>query len=695
MTDQYARTDYSGADGTPSPALWEECKALYDAETSKPIGKGKAVRHFFAHARLCVNPADIFADLAEHDCAPVNLKWEQYRRIRVYDAATEAMKEAGAFFADCDFGHAMPDWATVMRDGIPGVIARCDAYLAAEAEPEKRDFYTGVRLAYEGILLYTDRLRRLAEATPGENAAFAAANLAALCRHAPQTLAEAMQLYFLYYTAEHFVDGDNLRSLGALDDILYPYYSRDLEAGTLTEEQVRELMRYFLYKWTTMKQTANIPFNLCTHTNDLTYLILEEYIALDVIDPKIHIKCKPTTPTRIYEMVMDSIRHGKNSFVFVNDAVVRRALEGIGETPVDAENYTLVGCYEPAAVGKEVPCSCSGRLNMPMALETVLGGGVTFGGAAIGRACAPAGFADFGALLDAVKAQLADWIDAMVADINGIERHYGEMFQAPVMSASYDCCMERGRDAYDGGVPYPNTSISAFGIATLVDALTAIRHAVYEDRIVSLPELTEVLRADWADAASLRRQMLAYPKYGNGLSEPDGLAAELIAFLAEKINRRPNGRGGVYRLGLFSIDWRMAFGKKLGATADGRAAGEPVSKNMCAGVGMDKAGVTGLINTVTTFDYSLVPDGTVTDITLHPSAIAGDEGLHVMVSLLKVFLAKGGNATHINAMDADTLCAAQQRPDEYRHLQVRLCGWNVYFNDLDRAGQDDLIRSMT
>ena len=164
--------------------------------------------------------------------------------------------------------------------------------------------------------------------------------------------------------------------------------------------------------------------------------------------------------------------------------------------------------------------------------------------------------------------------------------------------------------------------------------------------------------------------------------------------MSECIDNQPNGRGGVYRMGLFSIDWIIDYGKQLGASADGRFSGEPVSKNLSASVGMDKKGVTGIVNSVTKFDYALAPNGSVLDLHLHPSAVSGSEGIDIMTSLLKTYLSKGGFAVHINVINPETLKKAQKDPEKYKNLQVRLCGWNVYFTDLNIEMQNNLIKSM-
>lgn len=698
MTDQYDRADFTTSDGLAPEQLTTEFEQIYKGEISLQRGKGKALKHYLENVRVAVNPADIFADMMERSYAAEKVRELQYDEYKIRREDIEAMIREKAFFADCDFGHAMPDWRVVLRCGIPGIAAETELRLTEPGLTEQqRDFYLSVKDAYEGIMAYMRRLQRAALQAGTPNADFAARNLDALQAGAPETLGEAMQLYFIFYSAHQWADGVNVRSLGGLDELLYPFYRHDLDSGAMTEEQIRELLRYFLYKWSTIKMTANIPFYLGAEANELTYLILEEYTALNVYDPKIHIKCGSNTPERLYRMVMDSIRQGRNSFVFVNDELIPEALTGIGQDRQDAQQYTLIGCYEPASIGKEIPCSCNGAICMPVAVETALNNGRKFDSdTPIGPMTGTAEeFDSFEEFLHAVQKQLAHWVEASIIAINEIEQFYPMIMQAPVISATFDNCMERGIDAYAGGAKYNNSSICVFGLGSIVDALVAIKEAVFTQKLVTLPELRDILKNDWKGCFELRKRLRDdYPKWGNDSQEADEFAREITEFMAERINGRPNGRGGVYRMGMFSIDWRMDFGAAMGASAEGRRKGEPTSKNMCASVGLDRNGVTAEISSATKLDYTKVPNGTVLDLSIHPSATVGEDGLSVMVGLLKVFLERGGIALQINVVSAETLRRAQREPERYRNLQVRLCGWNVYFLDLSPQAQDDLIRSV-
>lgn len=673
-------------------ALLATVRGIANRASSLTVGRGRAIRYYLEHAQLYVHADDPFPDHIDSQKTPLCLREEAYERHRPQNALATALQDTRAIRRHGDFGHTVPDWERLLTLGIDGIRREAAAYLNTPSLTEEAgEFYTAVIDAYTGLQSLALRLARLTEKKDSPNARFATANLRAISSRAPETLGEAMQLYFLYFAAQHFVEGENLRSLGFVDTTLLPFYQAELARGT-DEEEIRELIRYFLMKWNAMRMTANIPFSISREPNELSYLILEEYVKLGVPDPKIHILLTKDTPARLRKLVLSSIRDGNNSFVLMNDAIVRRSLGAIGVSPADAASYTLVGCYEPAVLGKELPCTCAGYLNLPMALECVLNRGKKFGGdVSLGEDFGTE-FSDFDALYGAFKQQLRAWCELVINEINAIEERYPVIVRSPLFSATFSCCMERAKDAYLGGMVYNNTSICAMGIATAADSLIAIRKAVYEEQRISLASLCRILKNDWAENEALRMQMRErYPKHGNHHPAADALVRDLCHFLAECINRRPNARGGVYRLGLFSIDWIFSAGRRAGASADGRRAGEPFSKNIAAAPGCDRNGVTALIQSAAAMDQTEAPNGTVLDLALHPSAVAGEEGIAVMNALVDTYFALGGMAVHINVVDAETLRRAQQNPAEYRHLQVRLCGWNVYFTDLKPEVQEHLI----
>jgi formate C-acetyltransferase len=335
----------------------------------------------------------------------------------------------GAIEAFPDFGHTMPDWDRVLTLGLSGIRDEANEKLKGSADDCKRAFYSSVADTYDGIIGYAKRLADAADASGSVNSRFAAENLRNIAERAPRTLGEAMQLYFVYYAAQHFADGAVLRSLGAVDSLLYPFYKNDIENGK-DEGYIRELIRYFLFKWNSMRVEANIPLDLGQEPNRLTYLIAEEYIGLGVHDPKIHFIIKENTPVDLIEMLLRSIRDGKNSIVFISDKAVRASLCGIGISSEDAKRYTLIGCYEPSAIGTELPCTLNGRINLPMALESILSDLCSEG-----RADA----IEYSELISRLCSRILEYIDIAADEINTVEEKYPcfiSLYLTPVKSGT-------------------------------------------------------------------------------------------------------------------------------------------------------------------------------------------------------------------------------------------------------------------
>lgn len=669
--------------------------------------KARIIEHLLDNAMLSVNPHEWFADRINDGGIMLRLRqaWQESINSSAMSVYIEKNKEAQqclAYTGDVDFGHTSPDWDAVMRLGLTGLIDRLNNNNAINLSADQMVFREAAVSVLEAVRRYAARLADEAEKYTGkaEKSSLTAANLRALINRPPQTLTEAFQLAFIYYQVQHHIEGENLRSLGGLDRLYYRFYKSDIEKGLYTEEQEREFIRDFLWKFRAKKIEANIPFFLCGRdplgndaTNDLTYIILEEYIGLNIQDPKIHIRCHEKLPERIIRMVMSSVRNGKNSFVFMNDEIVEKALRAIGEEPRDTREYTVIGCYESAAAGKEIPCTCNGRINIPKAVEAAIFDGIDpLTGKLIGEKTEKI-HTSFEKFYKAVIGQLKYFADKCMELISGYEKYYPEINPAPLLSSTMAECAEKYTDAYSGGAKYNNSSINAFGIATAIDSLIAVKKAVFEEKLLSLEEFGVILKNNWVGSEKLRRRCSdIYPKYGNNNAEADSLTVRLVKDLSGLINGKPNGRGGVFRYGMFSIDWRFPFGEKTGATPDGRFAGSTLSKNMSAGEARDINGVTSLINSVTKIDFTGIPNGTALDLVLHSSAAAGEDGMSAMTGLLKAFLNSGGLALQMNILDPAVLRKAQETPEKYASLQVRLCGWNVYFVNLSKKEQEEFIR---
>ena len=705
----YAEPCWDETSGLSKEELLEGClKIEKENESNKSIVTKTAMfEYVLDNAQLDVREEDFFPERLNHDNIIFRIRdrWIRVlRRDTIRGILDEhfAAQDGRAYTGNTDLGHCAPDWNAIMTLGYPGLLARVkEAHKGAVTE-DQNVFYENAEKALEATIRFIARLADAAEKKGTEKSALVAKSLRNLTVGAPANMLEALQLIVIHYNVQTNVERATIRSLGGLDRLLFPFYKKDIANGTFTDAEIRELFRYFFFKLYSMKVTANIPFYVggrlpdgSSSINALSYLMIEEYTSLDINDPKIHVRWYDEMPEDFIRLVLTSIRNGRNSFVFVNDNTVEKALIGLGETPEDARNYLVIGCYEPCAAGNEIPCTCAGRANMTKALLTVMTGGVDhYNGAKLGNVNSdPDSYKTFDEFFAAVKAQIATFIDGSMDLIRAYEKYYPTINNAPLLSSTYTSCVEKGADAYDGGAKYNNSSITVFSVATTADALVAVKRLVYDEKRFTLSEFAKILENNWEGNEKLRLEILrTMPKYGNGIAEVDDLAKELVAFSAECVNGKPNGRGGVFRMGLFSIDYRIVFGQKMGATPDGRLAGEMLSKNMGAVTAMDKEGVTALINSVTNIDYTNSPDGTVLDLMLHSSAAEGEEGLTAMSAILKIYMQRGGFALQINVLAPEVLRAAQAEPEKYATLQVRLCGWNVYFTELSKVEQDELIR---
>lgn len=701
--------------GEPAEQVDAACLDLFEKYKNESImmRRARAIAYVFNHARLYYCKDELFVFGIEYSGILADLRGKMLSKlVEAYDPSHAALHQAGydsgAYTGDCDFGHNCPDYETLLRLGIPGILSLAREKLASvgETAPEA-DLYRSVILVYEGlralILRYAAICGKDAENDGDEKAKLRYATLVRIADHVPVHLHEAMQLQLFAYGAMFYVTGNMPRSLGLWDRLLVEFYRHDLAVGAFAESELRAMIAAFIYRCYEMKAPSNTPLYLCgldeqehDASNELTRVILEEYMRLNINDPKIQIRWHPDIPDDIMRTVLTSIASGKNSFVFLNDAVVIKALEKLGASHADAVQYGIVGCYEPLCTGKEIAATCSGRVILPKAIEYAFTSGrdVNLGGKLIGAETPDIHTIDsFEQFYDAVKTQIAALTEKVFHLVRVIEKFYSAANSAPIFAPLLKDCMEKGKDPYDSGARYNNCSINVFGAATAADSLIVVKKAVFEEKRLTLEALYEAMNSDWKDREKLRLLFSErYPKYGNGDPSVDFFVKDLFAYCGTLINGAPNGRGGVFRLGAFSIDWAFTFGAKTRPTPDGRFDKAPLSKNMGAATAKDKKGVTALIRSVTSVDYTGIPNGTVLDLMLHHTVFSGDEGIRAACALVRSYMEMGGFAVHINVFDPETLRNAQKMPDKYRNLQVRRCGWNVYFCELSRAEQDEFIR---
>lgn len=608
------------------------------------------------------------------------------------EAATEGLdpgKRAHAFSGDRDSGHATAEWDTVVRLGIFGLRQRIAERLESCSD-RRKGFYSNLLRVWDAALAF---MLRAADEAELAGKARIADSLRALTIRAPETLFEAIQTIFVFYILQISFDGSMLRTLGRLDSTLFWFFEKE-ERGKalgLIDDMMREAEA--------LRVGSNLPFALGGSDtdgkslwNELSQVILESYVKVPSSNVKLHLLCTDEMPREILETAFRAIRDGKNSIVMMSDKTVINSIEKLGAKHEDAVDYHVVGCYECGAKN-ELTCSCNARVNIPKAVEYALNGGVDMlTGDQVGLPNS-GGFESFDDFYYEFRRQLLWLTKCAMRSTELQDRHFPKLHSAPILSSTYDSCVKSGRDLYSGfGARYNNSSLNALGLATAVDSLAAIRKLVYEDKEMPLDELRKLLKNDWKDNELLRLRIKnKFPKYGVGDEKTDCLARGIIDILSGAVDGTPNVKGGVWRLGTFSIDWRWDYGAHTAASADGRRSGETLSQNTSASFGADKEGAAAHLISAASIGMSRTPNGSIVDIDLHSSAVAGENGINALIASLKTYFELGGFAVHYNVLNTEVLEKAKARPEDYPNLQVRLCGWNVLFSSLSEKEKDEFI----
>ncbi len=619
----------------------------------------------------------------------------------------ELHERCGAGWSYPDNDHSKPYWDDILSLGITGLVDRVKFYRNEkiknnEYTEEMRDFYESVIRVYEAFISLICRFAECAEKHIDENEKMPVMHKALLniAKNPPETLYEVMLLAYVYTLIQEYVTGVQTRTLGNIDTLWRPYYEKALADGSLTRDNVKELLKYFYMQYEMAGHPHAQPvFFAGTDgegndlVNDLSYVLLEAYEELNIISPKLQIAVSEKTPDEYLKKCCDMIRAGHTAIAFVNEELGRASMELFTDDKEDMKKLSLSGCYNFSLKENVQPESVG--TSFVKGVELALGNGVDpLTGEMLGIKTGDISELDtFEKFYGAYLEQTYKLIDDTIKISDFYDRHFLEMSPSPMLSGNFEHAVKQGKDVYFNGSKYHNTVITVSCLASAADSLYAVKKFVYDKKAVSLEELKKALDANWSGYEELR-EMIANDdeKYGNNLDSVDLIAADIMKKSADRILSHRTWLGQRYSPDGEGIVHGINFGKKTGATPDGRYAGDQLSKNLQSVFGCDRKGVLSYINSVTKIDAYDWPNGAPIDFVLHPTAVEGDEGLDVMVSLIRTTFRKGGAAIQGNVYSAEILKDAQKNPEKYKGLQVRLCGWSQYFNKLSKEEQDMLIR---
>lgn len=687
---------YDPATGMDDDEMRAGIAELLSGHRAEPhcLQKARALAYVLDNARVDIHSHDYFIGLYNWGRLLSDACWKTWEREIAPTRPAECrafMQEGiarGAIDIWGDYDHSVPDWHFLYQNGFPGVLSRIQRVHAEKQGTLTADgeaFFAALEMTYTAVLRFLDRLIARAGTETHAKAAAVRESLCHLRAGAPQTTYDALQLIYIYFIISECVDAVQVRSLGSgLDHDLLPFYEADIAAGRYTADEIAEFIGYFFMQFSAIGNYWGHPLYLggtnldgTTRVNAVSYLILDVYRALHIYNPKLQIKYGRSTPPAFVRRVLDMLRAGGAGMVIVCEDNVLHAFETRGIGREECFDFDIRGCYEYGVRAAEV-ATAPLYINLLRGVLDVFEDDMTE-------------ISSYAAFEAKYFEKMRSIYENGMRAANAIEETLDVVNPTLLFSGTSESSLERVADVYQTGAKYEMTDIVNSGLASAVDALMAVKTLVFDEQRVTLPALRDILAADWAGQELLRRYACNLPcKYGNNHPETTALTERIADFILS-YQGRPNARGGSYKMFLHSARMFIAFGKRCGATPDGRHAGEETSKNGSPTPGTDTAGATALILSALHTHPDRFAEGHCLDVMLHPSAVTGEDGLTAMKALVDVYAAGGGASIQFNIVDAATLRAAQREPEKYRDLQIRVCGWNVLFRDMCKAEQDKYI----
>ena len=624
-------------------------------------------------------------------------------------------------------GHICVGYDILLKLGYKGIIKEAESY-QSKLNPvdvnykERYNFYEAVKISYKAAIQFSRRYSELAnEMALNEKDELRQKELSKIgeimekfTNETAESFYEAIQLIHFTQNIINIIYQRSVVALGRLDQILWPYYKNDLENGKITREFALELIEELNLKltWnTTILPTdyTNVANALGQNTqtitisgvdkegkdvtNEISYLFLEAYKNIKAFTTDLSIRVHKKTPKEFLKKALEVFR-STSGIAFYNDEVIIPAMINAGYSTKDARNYAIIGCVEPSSQGNTFAATGRTFINLPGVLELTLNNGFCnltqrISGLKTGD---PVDFNTYDDLYSALIRQLRYNIEKSVKIAQIGDEETMKYFPQPFVSGIINSCIETGKDYTAGGAKYNFSSITAYGFATLVDSLYNIKKAVYEKKLISLQELVQVLNSNFEEYEELRQRLINnYDKWGNDKEEVDKLANELWNLFCFEVVNQKCIRNGRYNPGAYSMGVHVIEGLFTKASADGRKATQPLSNSLSPVNRVEKNGLTATLNSIAKLNYEYATNGVAVNVRLHPQNLEGNENLEKLYYLIKGYFESGGMQLQPNVVSTKTLRDAQEHPENYLDLVVKVGGYNATFVDLGTPIQNDII----
>ena len=608
-----------------------------------------------------------------------------------------------------------------LKEEIAESLAKTDLVNDPEGV-DKRDELRAMDIVCDAMIRYAERYaERLEELAAEEKDPVRKKELekmAAICRrvpaHAPTTVHEALQHYwFIHLGVVTELNPWDSFNPGRLDQSLYPLYKKQLEEGTVTQEEVYEMLQSFWVKFNNhpsppkvgvTAEESNTYTDFCLinvggvkedgsdGVNEMSYILLDVIREMRLLQPSSMIQVSKKNPDRFIRAAVEIIKTGFGQpSVFNTDALVQEMLRA-GKDVRDARNGGCSGCVETGAFGTEAYI-LTGYFNLPKILELTLNDGFDKRtGKQIGLKTGTAtDYRTYEELFAAYKAQVQHFMRIKLTGNNIIERIFMKYMPVPFLSVLIEDCIRNGKDYMCGGARYNSSYVQGGGLGSITDMLTALRYHVYDKKTIAMETMEKALANDFKGFEELQYQLVYHtPKYGNDDDYADEQEVQVFDMYYDVLSGRKSPRGADYRVNMLPTTCHVYFGKVTGATPDGRNAWKVLSEGISPVQGADTNGPTAVIRSAAKIDH-IKTGGTLLNQKFTPSLLSTEEGCNNLVHLIRAYFRMDGHHIQFNVVDADTLREAQKHPEDYRDLIVRVAGYSDYFNDLGEDLQNEII----
>ena len=586
----------------------------------------------------------------------------------------------------------------------------------------EKDYYLkSMLISAEGIEIlakrYSEEAFRLAEIEKDENRKKELLEISEICKHVPKnparTFREALQSLYIYQICIFMEQNAASYNPGRMDQYLYPYYKSDLENDRITKDEAQELLNCLWVKFSepclfqdkiTAEFAAGYPMfqNVCVGgvdssgrnaVNDLSYMILQATMDVQLYQPSLSVRYSlAKNPNEFLRKIVELIRLGTGFPAFHNDDIGIRMLMNKGIPLKEAFNWNPCGCVETNLEGRLRHYTALADINLGSIVEFAMLDGMNrkSGKYISERTGNVEDFKIFDEFLNAIKIQLSYAVRAVVKGSHVMDEICMNR-PVPALSLTFKECIENAKDYAWGGAKYnTGNGIILIGVADLINSVAAIKSVVYDNDQATIGEITQALNDDFKGFENIKKLCLEAPKYGNDITIVDDLAAELFTFIADEIEKY-SSKFGKMTPGILPVSGNTPFGLEVGALPSGRNAWKPLTDGVSPTGGSDFNGPGSVLKSVSNIPHGRFVQGTLLNMKMEPAMLSTENGITQLMALLKSMCSLGIFHVQFNVIDRDTLIKAQNNPEKYKGLLVRVAGYTAYFVELGKDVQDEII----